>query len=379
MSKKALIIRNAAPTDFGGAERVPIFIAKELTKYNFEVLILSRSSKLLSFAEQEGVPSKRSFWWSRQNWSGAKALLFPVYIAWQVILFFYYVVVFRNERPSVVHLQSKDDFIAGTFAAKLLNIPVFWSDYADLKHIFMNHSTWYKNPIGKLVYFSAQFTSKIIVVSKEDLRAVAKLLPDGSVKDKLLVIYNGVFDTYKDTKKSIDFISTARLVTDKGIRELLEAFALVRKDNPKATLAVVGDGPESNTFHELAKKLNVSGVTFYGHQKNPLEFLEKSRIFVLPTYHEGFSIALLEACMQGLAVITTNVGGNPEIIDNKKNGLLVKARNSHDLYLAMQELMQSPKNAQRLGKSARAKYLASFNFETIIREEFLPLYEDRYV
>lgn len=379
MSKKALLIRNAAPTDFGGAERIPVFIAKELQKHNFEVLILSRSSKLLAFAKQEGVQSKRSFWWSRQNWSGLKALLFPAYLVWQAVLFVYYVVTFRNERPSVVHLQSKDDFIAGTLAAKLLNIPVFWSDYADLKHIFMNHTTWYKNPVGKLVYFAAHFTSKIVVVSKEDLRAVAALLPHGVVKDKLVVIYNGVFDTHKKRPKSIDFISTARLVTDKGIKELLEAFALLVKDFPKATLSVVGDGPEADTFKHQANKLNLKGVTFHGHQHNPLKFLEESRIFVLPTYHEGFSIALLEAFMEGLAVITTRVGGNPEIVDDKQNGLLVRAKNTEELYLAMRELMQNPEIVQSFGKSARKKYIANFNFETIISDKFLPLYEGRYV
>ncbi len=379
MNKKALIIRNASPTDFGGAERVPVFIAKELLKHKFEVLVLSRSAKLLAFAKKENVQSKRSFWWARQNWSGPRVFLFPIYLVWQLILFFYYVILFRNERPTVVHLQSKDDFIAGTFAARLLNIPVFWSDYADLKHIFMNHSIWYKNPVGKLVYFAAHFTPKIVVVSKEDLRTVTSLIPNGTVKDRLVVIYNGVFDSYKKHTKSIDFISTARLVTDKGIKELLEAFASLTKDFPEVTLSIVGDGPESASFKNQAKLLNLKGVTFHGHQDNPLEFLEKSRIFILPTYHEGFSIALLEAFMEGLAVVTTNVGGNPEIVDDKQNGLLVPAKNVERLYLAMRELIQNPEIAQNLGRAARKKYMDNFNFEIIIRDKFIPLYEGHYV
>lgn len=379
MTKKALLIRNAAPTDFGGAERIPVFIGKELKKYGFDVVILSRSSKLLDFAKQHGLAAKCSFWWSRQNWSGPRVLLFPAYILWQVILFIYYLIVFRNERPSVIHLQSKDDFIAGTFAAKALGIDVFWSDYADLKHIFKNHDIWYKNPIGKLVYTAARFSSQIVVVSEEDLRAVSSLIPAGTVRSRLKVIYNGVFDSYKPRIKKVDFISTARLVTDKGINELIEAFSLIRRDHSNASLSIVGDGPERNTFEQKVKELKIKGIRFYGHQTDPLQFLEESKIFVLPTYHEGFSIALLESFMEGLAVIATNVGGNPEIVQDNKTGILVKEKDVHELYKAMDRLMSDPKLQKRLGHAAREKYLADFKFETIIRKSFLPLYEGSYV
>jgi glycosyltransferase involved in cell wall biosynthesis len=258
MRKKAILIRNAAATDFGGGERVPVFIAREISRYNIEPLILSGSDKLLSFAKSEHVPFKKTWWWSRQNWSGARALLFPIYFGWQIVLTVYYLGLFKQLKPEVVHIQSKDDFIAATIAAYLLHIDSFWSDYADLKHVWKNHHVWYKNPIGKLVFWAANFTSQIVVVSNEDKKLINSLIPDGRVKGKLTVIYNGTFDDYRSVEenKVFTFISTARLVTDKGIGELIQAFRQLKNEFGSIKLELVGDGPERTEFELLAKDID---------------------------------------------------------------------------------------------------------------------------
>ena len=354
---------------------MPVFIAGELRRHGFEAIILSRSKKLLAFAKEQGVPSIRSWWWSRQNWSGMKALLFPIYVGWQVILFFYYVVIFIKLRPSIVHLQAKDDFIAGTFAARALGIRAFWSDYADLKHIWLNHGVWYKNPIGKFVYLAAHLADTIVVVSREDKRLIAANIPNGAIKRKLKIIHNGFADIYKPAKKTTDFISTARLVTDKGIAELIEAFSWLVAEFPTATLAIVGDGPEKERFKNQAR--GIKGITFKGYQREPLPFLARSKVFVLPTYHEGFSIALVEACMSGLAIIATDVGGNSEIIVDKKDGLLVPAKNVDALYEAMKKLYKNTGLQETLGAKAREKFMKSYELSDVVEKKFLPLYEGR--
>ncbi|MFZ2126028.1 MAG: glycosyltransferase [Candidatus Microsaccharimonas sp.] len=379
MKKRAVLIRNAAATDFGGGERVPVFIASELLKHGFEVVVLSRSQKLLTFATEQGVPSLRSWWWSRQNWSGIKTLLFPVYFLWQIILLLYYIVIFLVHRPQVVHLQSKDDFIAGSIAARLLGMRVIWSDHADLKHIWLNHTVWYKNPVGKLVYFAAHFAHKIIVVSRSDFTTIVNLIPDGKVKQKMIIIHNGAFDSYKETKKEalFTFVSTARLVTDKGIAELIRAFQRLHKDHPNTQLQLVGEGPEQKRFKALAKKN--PAIHFLGYKSHPLDYVAKAHIFVLPTYHEGFSLALVEACMEGSAIIATNVGGNPEIIDDEKTGLLVKAKDSDDLYEAMLKLYKDKALQKKLGEAARKKYLSAFDYKKIIKNKILPIYKEHSI
>jgi glycosyltransferase involved in cell wall biosynthesis len=377
MSKiTTIIIRNAAKTDFGGGERVPVFIAREVASHSdLRPIICSGSQKLLDFAKKESVPYLKTWWWPRQNWSGPYVLLTPIYIIWQIILYFYYLSLFTKFRPSVVHLQGKDDFIAGTFAARTLNIRVIWSDYADLKHIFLNHRIWYKNPIGKMVYFAGNFAERIFVVSKQDKSLISANIPNGIVKNKMQVMYYGAFDTYKkiEKNKTFTFISSSRIVTDKGIRELIEAFNKLNKIHPDTALNILGDGPEREYFENLAKP-NVA-IKFLGHKSNPLDYVNKANVFIIATYHEGFSIALVEACMLGMPIIATNVGGNPEIIRDRETGLLVKAKDVDSLYRAMAELYTNNKTRELIGSNARAEYIKKFNFETIIKQQFIPLYK----
>lgn len=373
-SRKAIIIRNAAKKDFGGAERIAVFMARELEKHDFETIILSHSEKVLSFAQQKGVKHIRSWWWPHQDWSGWRVLLSPIYVLWQIVLLLYYVILFITLRPTVVSLQSKDDFIAGTFAARILGVKVFWIDHGDLKAVWMNHGVWYKNPVGKLVYLASHAIRTIAVASKNEAGLISSNIPNSPILKKFKLIYNGTFDNYGQAEKTIDFISTARLVTDKGISELIEAFAMLVKKHPSATLAIVGDGPERHKFKKQAA--SVPGITFYGHQAEPLKFLEKSKIFVLPTHHEAFGIAVVEACMEELAVIATDVGGIPEIIDDNKSGLLVPVKDSEILYEAMDRLYKDARLQRLLGKNARQKFLAKFNLDEIIEKKYAPLFKD---
>lgn len=374
--RKVVIIRNAAKTDFGGGEKVPVYIAREVAKASdLKPIILSGSDKLIEFAKNQSVECKKSWWWSRQNWSGAKALLLPIYLLWQATLYLYYIVMFIKLRPIVVNIQSKDDFIAGTLAAKTLGIRVLWSDYADLKHIFLNYTIWYKNPIGKMVYYSARFAEKIITVSEEDKRLISVHIPDGVVKDKLYTIYYGAFDSYREVSKNktFTFISSSRIVTDKGIGELIDAFNMFQKKHSNSELHILGDGPERRRFQRIAKT-NPS-IKFFGHQPDPFGYISKSHVFILATYHEGFSIALVEACMLEMPIIATKVGGNPEIISNRKTGLLIPIKNAAALCEAMELFFKDKNLRDDMANNARTLYIEKFQFDKIINEKIIPLYK----
>lgn len=385
MSKNRIIlIRNAKSYDFGGGERFPVFLADILRKNNYDPFIISRSPKLLSFAKDHSLPVIRGLWWSHQNWSGKYALLFPAYLVWQVILFIWYVVVFIRHNPSAIHIQSKDDFIAATFAGRLLGKRVIWTDHADLKHIWKNTQVWYKNPVGKLAYASARFAHTITVVSKSEQKFVSDNLPASSkVLQKMAVVYNGVSDTatkYTSPKtkdrSSVTFSVASRLVTDKGIGEVIEAFIRLLQHQSTLTLNLLGDGPEADKFKQQAK--NNPQIHFLGYQKDPLSYLATSDIFVHSTYHEGFSVALVEASMLSLPIIATSVGGNVEIIKDDITGLLVPAKDTDALYDAMKRLADDPALCKDLGLAARKQYEERFNFDTIVAQEFIPLYKGEH-
>lgn len=375
--QKVLLIRNAAATDFGGAERLPVFIAMGLQALGYEPVIVSRSKKMLAFAHEHSVPTVKGWWWSQQNWSGTKALLTPIYLAWQLLLFVRYLVMFLHQQPAVVHLQSKDDFIAGTIAGRLCGARVVWSDYADLKHVWLNVTKWNKNPTGRLVYWCARWAHAITVVSNSEKKLVAANLPQHSaITKKIHAVHIGVANRdvapHKKPDEAFVYCAASRLVTDKGIGELIAAFEKIHTQHPDTALWILGDGPERNKFDQDHK-----GVTFFGHVSDPLPMIKAADVFILPSHHEGFSVALVEVAMLGVPTIATSVGGNVEIIKDRQTGLLVRVKDSEDLANAMQLLLDDADLRVRLGKNARAQYEQHFQFSTMIEEGLLPLYGTR--
>ena len=375
---RTIIIRNAAPYDFGGGERFPVFLARELQDLGHLPIIMSRHAKLRDYAKHEKVPYRRSWWWSKQNWSGRQALMIPLYVLWQLILTLYYIIQFRRYQPDVIHLQSKDDFIAGSIAGKIIGARVVWTDHADLKHIWRQVDMRYKNPTGKIVAWAARFTDVITVVSQSERRLVTDNLPPNSpIHRKIVVVYNGINDQkpkhMPPKNKLFTFCISGRLVIDKGIREAIAAFRQFHAVHSDSRLILIGDGPDRLQFERQAKNLP---VIFCGYKTNPLPEVAAADVYLHPTYHEGFSISLVEASMLQLPIIATSVGGNPEIIHNNKTGLLIPVKDSTALRDAMEQLYTDRKFRTNLAAAARRQYLTLFVFHAIVEKQFIPLYEN---
>lgn len=371
--KKIAIIRNAYSFDFGGAEAFPINLAGELTKHGYVPIVLSSHKKTLSSADKAGFKTSKSPWWSFQNFSGLRVFLFPVYLFWILIVTTWYFLFFLRNRINIAHPQSRDDFIAATFAAKLLGRKVIWTDHADLKYIYMNHKKWYKNPVGKLVYLASLLADKVTIESSSEMKLIEASLGK-SLPNNYELILIGVVDSYTpiDRKSNeVVLVSTSRLVKAKGIGELIEAFILI--DNKNAVLKLCGDGPEAEYFKSLANGIN--NIEFLGHVVDVVQILQNSDVFVHPSYHESFGLSLVEAEMCGLPIIACNVGSIPEIVKDGVSGILVQPKNSKDLAEAMNTLVKSPELRAKMGRAGRQIYLENFQFDKIVKEKFLPLYE----
>lgn len=375
--KKVMLIRNAFAYDFGGAERFPVHLALEIQKHRYETVVVSRSAQVLKYAGLHHIRNIRGWWWGQQNWSGARTLLLPLYLAWQVCLFFWYLQLVIRLRPDIVHPQSKDDFIAATLAAKLLKKRVVWTDHADLKYIFANHKVWYKNPVGKLVYLASLWADSVTLVSESEKKHIEDNLSQ-SLPPKFSVINNGILDATvtaakRPSKDKIIFCATSRLVTTKGIGELITAFQQVHREYPQTLLWLVGDGPERQKF--AAQAAGDSSVIFVGHAGEPLHYVAACDIFVHPSYHEGFSLSLVEAAMLAKPIIACNVGGNPEIIRSGNNGQLIPVRDPGALADAMIELLESPRLQKTYGQAARQTFLDNFELSNLVAKQWIPLYE----
>jgi len=154
----------------------------------------------------------------------------------------------------------------------------------------------------------------------------------------------------------------------KGHKELFEAMASLKERHPVHAL-IVGGGRRIDEIRALAASLGLAGeVHFLGPRRDVPDLLTAMDIFVLPSYSEGVSLALLEAMAAGLPVIATAVGGTPEVVTDGENGLLIPPRDAEALARALERLMGAPDFAKKLGQNARKHVREHYSLERLGRE-----------
>lgn len=152
------------------------------------------------------------------------------------------------------------------------------------------------------------------------------------------------------------FVSLGRIGQRKGAFDLIKSFSILPdEDKSQANLILAGDG-DVEKARNLVESLNLSEyVTILDWLNSDRRdaLLAKADVFVLPTSNEGLPLALLEAMSWGLPVITTPVGGIPDIVTQNQNGLLVEPEDIQALSKAMQSLIQNKNLRLYLGSNAR--------------------------
>jgi glycosyltransferase involved in cell wall biosynthesis len=379
--KRALLIRNANSFDFGGAERFVVALAREIQALGYETTVASHHKGIKTYAAEQNVNFVRSPWLqSWQDYSGLRILLFPLFALWQLYVACWYIRAINKLQVSVIHPQSRDDFISATLAARWCKIKVVWTDHADLKYVYQNVPVPIKNPVGKWVWRLSKQAQAVTLVSNSEAQLITKAVGAQQLPDNYQVIYNGIRDTpvkavdrTKDEQTSIIFCCTSRLVVAKGIGELIEATKQIAQTT-NCKLWIVGDGPDAEQFR--AQAANHPSIEFKGFQADALPYVAASDVFVHPSYHEGFSLSIVEAAKLGKPMIACNVGGNPEIVHDHQNGLLIEPRDPQSLATAMQALCVDAALRTSYGQNARTTFLSQFEFDHIVRERFIPIYEN---
>jgi len=128
----------------------------------------------------------------------------------------------------------------------------------------------------------------------------------------------------------------------KGVADLIEAHAEIAKNHETAHLYILGSGPFKQEYIALAEKLAPGRVTFCGHISDPRTYLVSSEIFILPSHAEPASLVISEARDSGCAIVVSEVGGNAEMIDGGKAGILVPAKRPDLLAEAILGLLRDP-------------------------------------
>jgi glycosyltransferase involved in cell wall biosynthesis len=170
-----------------------------------------------------------------------------------------------------------------------------------------------------------------------------------------------------------------RLVRTKGLEYFLEAASHIASRFPSAHFLIVGEAnvepPYRVELEQRAKNLNLNGRLIFTGQRNDVpQIMREIDISVQPSLSESFSNSLLESMANGLPVVASDVGGNPELVTDGENGVLVPSADPAALSRAMAQLLEYPDLAQRLGQAAREKVAREYSLESLLRRT-----EDLYV
>lgn len=186
-------------------------------------------------------------------------------------------------------------------------------------------------------------------------------------------------ESNENKKEFFNIIFVARIEKAKGFDELIESFIFCRKKGLKIKLKIIGKHKDSEYRINIEEKIrevqtDIEFIEEISHNKMP-EIYRTSDLFVLPSHFEGVPLSVLEAMSTALPVIATKVGGIPEIIQNKKNGILVDKGDVKTLSQTIELLYFDEKYRKKLGANARKTILENYDW-SIISKKIIELYNE---
>jgi glycosyltransferase involved in cell wall biosynthesis len=191
-------------------------------------------------------------------------------------------------------------------------------------------------------------------------------------------------DTNEITNHPPRILFLSNMLKEKGPLILLEALAMLADRGVRFQAQFAGVWRHPVSEEGFAARVTALGLQDHVALLGPVYGEEKSRLFagadlfVLPTYyaHEALPLAVIEAMMHGLAVVTTRIGSLPEIVSDQANGALIEPGNIVQLASALETLLRDPDLRARYGRAARQKYeseLTAQRFEERLREVLLSI------
>jgi glycosyltransferase involved in cell wall biosynthesis/protein-tyrosine-phosphatase len=282
----------------------------------------------------------------------------------------------RTRRVDILHTHRYKDTVLGVLAAKLAGVPHVIRTVHGLAEPMRGWDRM-KFQVYEALDKAALwcFADRIIAVSDG---MAATLRTTGYKPSAVVPIHNGV-DLSKvramrdrgDVRRELGLPSDAivigavgRLSPVKAHDDLLRAAQRIRQKEPGARFLIVGDGPLRHALAATAVRLGVDrACCFAGSRHDIHDLVAAMDIFVLPSLHEGIPMALLEAMALGRPVVATAVGGVPEVVTDRVNGLLVQPRDDQALADACLALALDRRWARTLGAAARRTVAERFSHE----------------
>lgn len=277
-----------------------------------------------------------------------------------------YVRLIAREKPDLILAYTQKPIIYGGIAARLTGNVPFFALMSGLGYLFSPDGA--KPGLARTIFLrlyreGVRKARKIFVFNKDDH---ADMLAAGIVSKRHIVVQvpgsgvdTGHFPSQPLPEGAPHFLMVGRLMRDKGVYEYLEAARRVGGEFPDARFSILG---RAETFNPtgIAEK-DIAGlqqdypVAFLPETTDVRPYLARSSVFVLPSYYrEGLPRTILEAMATGRAVITTDMPGCRDPIEDGRNGIIVPPRDVDALTAAMRSFIINPRQAAEMGRHSRA-------------------------
>ena len=287
---------------------------------------------------------------------------------WQMIK------VLHKEKPYMVHSMTPKAGLITMIAAWVTRVPIrihtftglVWPTITGLKRKILITTDWLTCTCATHIIPEGHGVLNDLK-NHRVCRKPMKVLGYGNVKGVDIDKFNPIrFANIKKNNDVFRFVFVGRIVGDKGINELVDAFVKLNKEYPATQLTLVGTyeenldpvKPDTLKLIETYSCIDACGPKFGDDLL--MEYM-KSDCFVMPSYREGFPNTVMEAGAMGLPSVVTDINGSREIIIHGENGLIVPSKDTDALYEAMKQMLLD--NNMRKKMAANARPLINSRFE----------------
>lgn len=340
----------------GGAERVMSLLSNDWVEHGYNISIVTLTSSDRSFYKLhnsiEVIPLDVA-----SESKGVKDTIIGNYKRIVAIK-----KVISEHNPDIVIAFMTTTNILTTLAAKLAKKPIIISERNNFYRV--KSKIW--RLLRRIVY---PFSDVLIVQSEHDKEKYAYHTNVHVVLNPLVLEHN-----HENLQRQKMILAVGRLQQHKGFHQLLKIFSQL---NAKGwEVVILGEGPERASLEKLALELNIEkNVSMPGRVTDVEAYYKKASVFVLSSNSEGFPNALIEAMGYGCASVAFDcLTGPSDIIDNNKNGILVKVGNVNKLAESIQYLIDQPKKREELGENAK-KIVDELSIKTITEKWFKAIKE----
>lgn len=287
----------------------------------------------------------------------------------------------RETGADIVHIHSVKGSLFGILVKRLRpRTPVVMTVHSDPEMTISSRvSSPMKRKLLLRLYAEALRRADRVIASSNAVKTF--ILAAGVAPERVEVIFNGI-DVQATARQCLAALpldgpdpsgsrlvgSVGRLTPVKNHRYLIEAMRIVVGRVKGARCLIVGDGPERPALENLARTAGLEGVVrFAGWQSDVVRYVAGLDIYVVPSVTESFSMSILTAMACSKSVIATRVGGNPELVEDGKTGMLIPLEQPDALAGTIASLLENDALRARMGEEGRRKAEREFSLDRMVR------------